>query len=113
MATFTAVYPFSAEVATTATLATVTSTAEIVLGFDRMFLITVIGAASGAGDFNLRMGTSGMAAASASDMHFSGTLANSGSPVYTLSTGPSQDRIRIFNPGTASFTYWIQPLTKS
>lgn len=105
MATFSAVFSFSAEAAVTAALGATTATAEIVLGNDRKFLIRATG------DFNLKMGGSGMSAASASDFQFSGAAAGSGAPVYTLCTNSAQDRIRIFNPGASGINYWIQPLT--
>lgn len=105
MATFSSVFPLSAEAATTASLATVTSTAEIVLGFERKFIIRATS------DFNLKLGAASMAAASASDFQFSGAAAGSGAAVYTISTNRAQDRIRIFNPTGSSINYWILPLT--
>lgn len=105
MATFAAVFSFSAEAATTASLNATTSTSEIVLGNDRKFLIRATG------DFNLKMGITGMSAASASDFQLAGAAAGSGAPVYTLCTNSAQDRIRIFNPGGGAINYWIQPLT--
>lgn len=103
MARFAAVYSFNAEIAITATLGATTSTAEIILGNDRLFAIRATG------DFNLRMGNSGMAAASAADFQFGG--ATTGANVYTIATNSANDRIRIFNPGAGGITYWIQPLT--
>ena len=98
MAKFSAVFTFSQEAPTTATLGGTTSSGEIVLGVDRQFAITATNA------FNLVMGNSGMSAASASNFEFPG------SAVFTLSTSGGNDRIRIFNPGGTSITYWVQPL---
>ena len=98
MATLSAVFSFSAEPATTASLGATTSTSEIVLGNDRKFAITATGA------FNVKMGNSGMSAAAATDFEFPA------SAVFTIATNSSQDRIRIFNPGGSSINYWVQPL---
>lgn len=102
MAVLSAVFSLSAEAATTASLNTVTSTAAITIGADRKFIVRATG------DFNLKMGTSSLSAATASDFQFGG--ATTGANVYTLSTGPNCTSIRIFNPGGSSITYWLQPL---
>lgn len=98
MAVFSAVFSFSEEAAITATLGATTSTSEIVLGFDRKFAVTATGA------FNLKMGTTGMTAAAATDFEFPA------SAVFTIATTSATDRIRIFNPGAGNISYWIQPL---
>lgn len=84
----------------TAALATVTSSAEIVLGPNRIFNITATGA------LTIRFGVSGMPAASAADFQIPANT------VMTFSLGPvgGNDRIRVFNTTASSITYWIQPL---
>lgn len=99
MSTFDSIFYPTGEI-TTATLATVTSTAEIVLGNNRVFAIT------SSDDIRIKFGNSGMAAAAAGDF-----------PVWASSyarydTGSHQDRIRLFNPTGATITYWIQFLAR-
>lgn len=106
MAVFSAILGFSGDAGATASLNTVTSTAEIVLGPNAIFAIRATSATAGSGDFNLKFGNSGMAAASATDFQFPSNQ------VFTLQTGDHTDRIRIFNPGAAAITYWVQRLDR-
>jgi len=99
MAVQTFVPTFSGDAVTTATLGAAASTAEIVLGVDQVFLVTC------AGDFHVKFGNTGMAAASVSDFQFP---ANS---VQQLYTGDHTDRIRIFS--TAGGVYWVQKLDRA
>jgi hypothetical protein len=99
MAEFLFVSQFSGDAGVTATLGAAASTAEIVLGADQIFFITC------AGDFHVKFGNSGMAAAAASDFQFP---ANS---VQTLGTGDHTDRIRVFS--TAGGVYWIQKIDRA
>lgn len=94
MALQTFVPGYAGDAVVTATLGAAASTAEIVLGNNASFFITC------AGDFHVKFGNSGMAAAAASDFQFP---ANS---VQHLFTGDHTDRIRVFS--TAGGVYWIQ-----
>lgn len=105
MAVFSAILGFAGDAGQTAALATVTSTGEIVLGPNAIFAIRSTGTAP-AGDFNLKFGNAGMAAASATDFQFPANQ------VFTLQTGDHTDRIRVFNPGGTSITYWIQKMDR-
>jgi hypothetical protein len=81
-----------------AAIATTTSSAEIVLGRYQLFAINANG------DLNIRCGNSGMPAAAATDYR----IPNGTTAVYQV---PAQwDRIRLYNAGGGSVTYWIQPL---
>src|SRR5690348_17084315 len=85
--------------AQSSTLATVTSTAELVFGNRTRLAIVVTGAAA------VRFGNSGMAAASAADALI---------PPNTLvvfNLGDAYDRIRIFNVGASTINYSAYPLT--
>lgn len=83
----------------TATIATVTSSAEIVLGRYTIFAINANT------DLNIRFGNSGMPAASVADFR----LPANAIAVYQV---PAQwDRLRVFNPSGGNSTYWIQPLS--
>jgi hypothetical protein len=99
MAVQTFVPTFSGDAVVTATLGAAASTAEIVLGIQQLFLI------SSAGDFHVKFGNAGMAAAAATDFLFPANT------VQTLYTGDHTDRIRVFS--TAGGTYWIQKLDRS
>lgn len=105
MATFSSIFvPAGASTSgsTTAdkngTIATVTSSAEIVLGRYQIFAINATG------DINIRFGNAGMPAAAATDFRIpSGVIAT-----YQI---PAQyDRFRLYNAGGGTITYWIQPL---
>lgn len=85
----------------TATLATVTSSAEIVLGLNTLFAINATG------DVHIRFGNAGMPAASTADFRIPGGV------VATYPLNRNHDRIRIFNPSAGNTTYWIQPLTSA
>jgi hypothetical protein len=98
MAVFSAIFSFSNEAATTASLNATTSTADITIGKDRKFAIVATAA------FNVKMGMAGQSAAAATDFEFPGAQ------VYTLATNSAADSIRIYNPGGTSLTYWLQPL---
>ncbi len=84
-----------------ATLAATTSTAEIVLGRYQLFVINANA------DINIRCGNSGMPAAAATDYRIP---ANS-TAVYQVPE--NWDRIRLYNAGSSSLTYWIQPLRQT
>jgi hypothetical protein len=106
MAIFTSIFiPVGGGSASTpdvsATLATVTSSAEIVLNRYSIF------AFNANGDTNIRFGNAGMPAAAATDFRIpSGVIA-----VYQV---PAQwDRMRIFNPTGGNVTYWIQPMRQT
>lgn len=81
-----------------ASLATVTSTAEIVLGRYQLFAINA------SGDINIRFGNSGMPAAAATDYRIPANT------IVTYQIPQNYDRLRIFNPTGSSINYWIQPL---
>ena len=84
-----------------ATLGGTTSTAEIVLNRYTLFAINATG------DINIRCGNSGMPAAAATDFRIpAGTTA-------TYAVPEQWDRIRLYNAGASSITYWIQPLRQT
>lgn len=85
---------------TVSALATVSSSAEIVIGNNAIFMI------SATGPINIRFGKSGMAAASASDFYLP-----MNSPA-TFDLSDIHDRIRVFNPGTGSIDVHILPLSR-
>jgi hypothetical protein len=106
MAIFTSIFvPVGGGSTTTAdssaTLATVTSSGEIVLNRYSIF------AFNANGDTNIRFGNAGMPAAAATDFRIpSGVIA-----VYQV---PQQwDRMRIFNPTGSNVIYWIQPMRQT
>jgi hypothetical protein len=82
----------------TASLAATTSTAEIVLGQGQLFALTATGAIC------IKFGNSGMSAASGSNFQ----LPANAIAEYTM--GQAQDRMRLYNPGATSITYYIQVL---
>jgi hypothetical protein len=105
MATFTSIFiPVGGSTAgaTTADLSgTVTngaSSGEIILGRYQIFAINANG------DINMRFGSSGMPAAAATDFRLPNGV------VVTYQVPAQWDRMRIWNPGTGSITYWIQPM---
>jgi len=108
MATFTSLFApvgGSTSGTTTADLSgTITagaSSGEIVFGRYQIFALNANG------DVNIRCGNAGMPAAAATDFRIpSGIVAS-----YPV---PEQwDRIRLFNPGASTITYWIQPLRQT
>jgi len=99
MATQTSIFYPTGEEAT-ATLATVTSTAEIVVGNNRTFVVHA------SDDVHIKVGTAGMAAASTSNMRLDG------GSYTTYDSGSHFDRIRLFNPTANTITYWIQFLAR-
>lgn len=108
MATFTSIFiPVggSTSGSTTAdlngTVAATSSSAEIVLGRYQLFAINANG------DVNIRFGNSGMPAAAATDFRIPASV------VATYQVPQQWDRLRIFNPGGATITYWIQPLRQT
>lgn len=80
----------------TATIATVTSTAEIVFWNNAKIVLNATG------DVNIRFGATGMGASSASFFRIPGGV------VAEYDLGDHNDRIRLFNPGGSTITYWIQ-----
>lgn len=84
----------------TGTVATVSSSAEIVLGRYQLFAINATG------DINIRFGNSGMPAAAASDFRIPAGV------VATYAIPAQYDRFRLFNAGASTITYWIQPLSQ-
>lgn len=100
MATQSAVFiPEATDYTTTVT--TAASSAEIVIGTNRLFALTADG------DFHLRIGNSGMSAASTSNYK---CWANT---VYTYDFGSYNDRIRIYNPGGSTVNIFIQYLSRA
>ena len=76
------------------------ASAEIVIGPDTVFALNANG------DVNIIIGLSGVKAPTAANFRIpSGVIAT-----YDTCTS---DRIRIFNPGGGTITYWIQFLTRS
>jgi hypothetical protein len=84
-----------------ATLATVTASAEIVLGRYQIFAINANG------DINIRFGNAGMPAATTADFRIPNGV------VATYQVPLNWDRFRIFNPTGGNVTYWIQPLRQT
>jgi hypothetical protein len=78
-----------------------TSSAEIILSRYQIFAINANG------DVNIRFGNSGMPAAANTDFRIPGGL------VATYQIPAQYDRFRLFNNGSGSVTYWIQPLVKT
>ena len=106
MATFTSIFsPIGGSTAggttadQTGTLATVTSSAELVVGYNTVFAINATG------DINIRFGNAGMPAASAADFRIPSNV------VATYPLNRQHDRIRIFNPTGGNVTFWIQPMS--
>lgn len=77
------------------------STTEIVLGRYQLFALNATG------DVNIRCGNSGMPAAAATDFRLPAGV------VVTYAVPANWDRIRLFNAGASSVTYWIQPLRQT
>jgi hypothetical protein len=108
MATITSIFvPFEGSTAgsTTAdlssTVLTVSSSAEIVLN---RYSICAINAN---GDINIRRGSVGMPAAAATDFRLPANQ------TFTFQVPENWDRIRIYNPGGSTITYWIMFMTKT
>lgn len=108
MATFTSIFTpkgGSTGASTTSdingTIATVTSSAEIVLNRYTIFAINATG------DVNIRFGNAGMPAAAATDFRIPAGV------VATYQIPAQYDRIRLFNAGGGTITYWIQPMTQA
>ena len=101
MATFSAVFsPTGPGQDLSSTVTASASSAEIVLGTDRIFAINATD------DVNIAFGVSGMAAAAATNFRIPGGT------VATYDTGQF-DRIRLYNATSATITYYIQLLTKA
>ena len=100
MATFSAVFQFSDEMPSTATLSGTSASSLITIGTNRKFAIVATGA------FCLMLVNSNSATktATASNFEFPG------SAVFTLDTGNNADSLSIYNPGSGAITYWVQPL---
>jgi hypothetical protein len=108
MAIFTGIFvPVGGSTATSATadlsstITTSTSSAEIVLGRYSIFAINATG------DINIRCGNSGMPAAAATDFRIPAGV------VATYQVPQQWDRIRLYNAGGSTITYWIQPLRQT
>ena len=84
-----------------ATLATVTASAEIVMSESRLFAINATG------DINIIFGNAGVKTPTASNFR---VPANT-TAVYDL--GINSDRIRLFNAGGSTITYYIQFLNRA
>jgi hypothetical protein len=83
------------------TITTGASSAEIVLSRYTLFAINANG------DINIRCGNAGMPAAANTDFRIpSGVVA-------TYQVPAQWDRIRLFNNGGSTITYWIQPLRQT
>jgi hypothetical protein len=80
-----------------ATVNATSSSAEIVIGTNRIFLLRTSGAS------NVKFGNTGMGAAAATDWIIP---ANNTVPDM-FDMGDAVDRIRIYNPGGAGITYTI------
>lgn len=109
MAVFTSVFGFSGDATQkTTALATVTASAEIIIGPEALFAI--VGRGSGAnvlgGAFNLVFGNSGMAAPTAANFQMPGAT------VFFLQTGDHADRIRVFNPDATAIDVYVQRLDR-
>lgn len=106
MATYTSIFvPESSGAANTSdlngTVGNGAASGEIVLGKNRTFAINA------SGDVNIIFGNSGVKTPTAANFRIpSGVIA-------TYDTGDSSDRIRLFNNGAGSITYWIQFLTRT
>jgi len=105
MATFSSIFiPVGGSTSSSATadisasLAATTSTAEIVLNRYTIFAINATG------DINIRFGNSGMPAAAATDFRIPNGV------IATYQIPAQYDRIRLFNAGASSISYWIQPM---
>lgn len=85
----------------TGSVSATSSSAEIVLGRYQIFAINA------SADVNIRCGNSGMPAAAATDFRIPGGV------VATYAVPAQWDRIRLYNSGGSSATYWIQPLTRA
>lgn len=106
MATYSSVFlPVPSGSATTsdlsAALGGTTATAEIVMFKNALFAINATG------DFNFICGFSGVKTPTASNFRVPGNVV----AVYDL--GDGADRIRLFNPGATSITYYIQFLSRT
>ena len=106
MATFTSIFvPIGGSTtgSTTAdisgSVSSTTSSSEILLGRYNLFALNANG------DINIRFGASGMPNAVGTDFRVPADIV----AVYRV---PQQwDRMKIYNPGGSSITYWIQPLS--
>ena len=99
MAVLAATLVPAGELCVSATLGAATSSAEIVLGTNRIFVINATA------DVNIRFGNAGMVAAAATDYRIP-----SGQQI-TFDTGDAFGSIRIFS--TPGATYFIQKLSRS
>lgn len=84
----------------TAALATVTSSAEIVLGNNTIFAINATG------DITIKFGVAGMTAAAATDFR---VPANT---MQVFDTGNLYSSVRVFNLAATATDIYIQPLSK-
>ena len=108
MATFTSIFvPVGGSTAGSGTadlngtISATSSSSEIVLGRYQLFAINANG------DINIRCGNAGMPAAAATDFRIpNGTIA-------TYQVPEQWDRIRLYNAGSGTISYWIQPLRQT
>lgn len=85
-----------------ASLATVTSTADIVVGPRTIIGVTAGGTNGANAPLNIRFGNATkIQAAAASDWFIPGGA------VQFFETGEEFDRVRVFNPGAGSVTYYV------
>jgi hypothetical protein len=96
LATFDAIFSPAPDSSATDINAT-SSSAEIVLGYNRIFAITA------SGDCHIAFGLESMGAADATDFPL---WSNS----YARYDTNKFDRIRVYNPGGSTITVYIQPL---
>lgn len=90
-----------------ASLATVTSTADIVIGARQIIGVTAAGTNGANAPINIRFMNSTRAAnATAADWFIPGGT------VQFFELGEEFDRVRIFNPGTGSITYYVYVFTQ-
>jgi hypothetical protein len=86
---------------TTASLGATTSTSAISLGSETVHFISATGA------YHIKVGTSGLSAASATDFYIPAGV------IYTLYLNRNNTHIRIYNPGASAINYFIQPVEKT
>ena len=91
-----------------ASLATVTSTADIVVGNRQIIGVTAAGTAGANASLNIRfMNATKNANASASDFFVPAGI------IQFFDTGEEFDRVRIFNPSGGSITYYVYVFSRT
>lgn len=101
MATTDAIFALSDIAPTTASLATVTSSAEISLGGGSLWAFV------GSQDMHIRYGTAGMAASSASYFRIPANV------LFTLEMNRNVTHVRVFNSSGSTGTYHLVPLLRN